>query len=310
MTEPLLGNNNIGTSHQVNNNGLTQTTTITGPAYDPYGNLTTVTLKTIATTYTSDSGVSYTANLHPTNSTLTDQANQTRKVGLSYLQQNGLWLVQHKDDYNSDGNTVYRRTTMSYTGYPAQRILGLPLTSATYAGPGTTLLAKSENVYDETATYQDSNSQTVNYFVNAGATVQHDDTNYGSGFTSRGNLTTVRQYATDGTTNRFVGRTSFDTNGNVRHLADAAGNRQSMDLTDNFTNKPAGLGALNAYAYLTADPTGMKAGAQYEYYTGHVVKTFAPSVRTNPPKRWSPPRPMTSRIVRCARPARRAVMSN
>ena len=185
-----------------------------------------------------------------------------------------LWK-QHKDDYNSDGTTVYRRTTMSYTSYPSQHILGLPLTTSVYAGPGTTLLTKSENVYDETGTYQDSNSQTVNYFVNAGATVQHDDTNYGSGFTNRGNVTTVKQYQSDGTTNRIVGRTSYDTNGNVRSLADAAGNRKTLDLTDNFTNKPAGLGALQAYPYLTADPAGMKAGAQYEYYTGHVVKTFA-----------------------------------
>ncbi len=218
--------------------------------------------------------MSYPSNLRPTQSSVTDQNYQTRKVGLSYVQQDGVWLVQHKDDYNSNGTTVYRRTTMSYTSYPTQRILGLPLTSSVYAGPGTTLLAKSENVYDETSTYQDSNSQTANYFVNAGATVQHDVI-YGSGFTNRGNLTTIKQYATDGTTNRIMARTSYDTNGNVRSAADAAGNRKTIDLTDNFTNKPAGLGALNAYVYLTADPIGMKAGAQYEYYTGQVLKTFA-----------------------------------
>ena len=39
-----------------------------------------------------------------------------------------------------------------------------------------------------------------------------------------------------------MGRTGYDTNGNVRHMADAAGNRKLLDYTDYFTNKPAGLG--------------------------------------------------------------------
>jgi YD repeat-containing protein len=276
VVEPGLNGPNTGTSHTIiNGSNNTQITMINGVTYDVYGSPSSVLLKTINTTYTSDSGVSYASNLRPISSSITDQSNQTRKVGLSYLQQDGIWLVQHKDDYAANGTTVYRRTTMSYTSYPAQRILGLPLTTATYAGPGTTLLAKSENIYDETSTWQDSGNQSINYFLNAGATVQHDDANYGAGFVARGNLTTVKQYATDGTTNRIIGRTSYDTNGNARHTADAAGNRKSVDLTDNFTNKPGGLGALQAYPYLTSDPIGMKAGAQYNYYTGQVVKTFA-----------------------------------
>ncbi len=260
-----------GTKHRIGNNGLVQTSTLfyTDEEYS------TITLKTIISTYTKDTGVSYDANVRPIESKITDQQNHTRKVGFSYVQQNGLWLLQNKDDYNPDQTTIYRRTTMSYTHYPTQRILGLPAITSVYVGAGTTLLAKSENIYDETGTWQDSNSQTVNYLTNAGATVQHDDTNYGVSFTSRGNLTSAKQYNNTGASNRIVGRRSYDTNGSVRNVGDAAGNRKSIDLTDNFTNKPAGLGATNAYVYLASDPIGMRVGTQYEYYTGHPVQSFA-----------------------------------
>ena len=270
VMEPYM---NGGTDrHIITTAGLVQTTTITGPGTDSFGYPSTITYKTIVNTFTKDTGVSYNANVRPITSQITDQASHTRTVGLSYIQQDGIWLVQNKDDYN--GAAIYRRTTMSYTSYPAQRILGLPLVTAIYAGAGATLLAKTANVYDETGTYQDSSNQAVNCFLNAGATVQHDDTNYDAGFTARGNVTTSKQYATDGVTNRIVGRISSDTNGNVRHVADAAGNRKTIDLTDNFTNKPAGLGSTQAYVYTTADPIGTSGGAQYEYYTGLPTKSF------------------------------------
>ena len=281
VTEPTPTGQTYGSGHSITNNGLVQTTVITGQATDAStGSATSATLKTIVNTYTKDTGVTYNANLRPIESRITDQSAHTRKVGLSYIQQDGLWLVQNKDDYDAAGTAVYRRTTMSYTSYPAQRILGLPLTSATYAGAGITLLAKTENVYDETSSYSDSGGGTNPYFANAGTTVQHDDVNYGSGFTTRGNLTTVKQYATNNSSVRVIGRTGYDTNGNVRNAADAAGNRKQIDYTDYFTNKPSSLGSLQAYVKTTADPVNMKAGAQYEYYTGLPTKSFVinPSV--------------------------------
>ncbi len=283
VTEPASPRGTYPNSHSITNSGLVQTTVITGQATDAStGSSINATLKTIVNTYTKDTGISYNSNLRPIESKITDQSAHTRKVGLTYIQQDGLWLVQNKDDYDAAGTAVYRRTTMTYTSYPVQRILGLPLTSATYAGAGTTLLAKTENVYDETSSYSDSGGGVNPYFANAGATVQHDDTNYGASFTTRGNLTTVKQYATNNASVRVIGRTGYDTNGNVRNAADAAGNRKQIDYTDYFTNKPSSLGSLQAYVKTTADPVNMKAGAQYEYYTGLPTKSFVinPSVGT------------------------------
>ncbi len=236
---------------------------------------------------TQEAGLSYPSNLRVLRTTIKDyeiipgeppisSLKSMRRTSYTYLQRDGMWLVAAKDEegYASD---IYRRTTYDYTSYPAQRVLGLPIEEAVYAGPGTTLMSKVTYAYDETGSFTDSSGASAPYFIAEFGVVQHDDTNYGSGLVQRGNLTTVRQYWVENgvpTSPRIIKRISYDTSGNVRAVTDGAGNRTQFEVTDNFSNKPPGVGQTHAYVYTTQDPIGFRKGAQYNYYTGQVVKRF------------------------------------
>jgi YD repeat-containing protein len=168
---------------------------------------------------------------------------------------------------------------MDYTSYPAQRVLGLPSETLLYSGPGTTLVAKTTYAYDETGTFIDSNGAVAPYFIDeSGAgVVQHDNATYHGTFTQRGNQTSVTQYSVTGgvaSSPRIISRTSYDTNGNVRGATDGAGNRAQFVLTDNFSNKPVTVGQTHAYVYTAQNPIGFRAGSQYNYFTGQLIKSF------------------------------------
>ncbi|MCW5967853.1 MAG: hypothetical protein KIT57_05015 [Blastocatellales bacterium] len=70
-------------------------------------------------------------------------ASNLRKTRLSYVQQHGVWLMQHKDEYAGWQGGVYRRTVMEYTHYPSRRIIGLPLRSRSTLEKGASLLSAS-----------------------------------------------------------------------------------------------------------------------------------------------------------------------
>ncbi|MBS1791291.1 MAG: RHS repeat protein [Acidobacteria bacterium] len=227
-----------------------------------------------------DDGLSYYSNLRPQESkktALTGSSYVEKKTQITYTQSNGMWVPQYQDEYAA--GSLYRRTTTTYTGYSSQNILALPLEVSVYSGAGTTLLSRVTNAYDQTSSFTDSNSQFASYFIDASGdgAIQHDDTNYGSSFTARGNLTSVTQSSVVSgsvTDSRILKRVSFDTNGNVRAETDAAGNRKQIEYTDNYADKPSGIGATCVYPYTTADPTGFRSGAQWLYYTGQTKKTF------------------------------------
>ena len=229
-------------------------------------------------TYTQDSGLLYASNLRVQQTRISDNASSVQKTSYGYTQLDGMWLPTTKDEHQGDSATVYRRTVTSYTSYPAQRILGLVSQVSVYAGPGTTLMSRVSNTYDETGTFIDSNGQTAPYFIDATAdgVIQHDSA-YGSGSTQRGNLTSVTQSSVVGGAvngSRVIRRASYDTNGNARAEADGAGNRRQFVFADNYSNKPAGVGQTHAYVYTSADPTDFRAGSQYDYFDGRIVKTF------------------------------------
>src|SRR5262249_9900445 len=171
-----------------------------------------------------------------------------RTTNYSYVQRDGMWLVENNDDLNASGG-LYRRTTATYTSYPAQYILGLPQQVSVY-NASNTLLSRVTNNYDEIGTFTDSNGQTASYFIDAtgDGVIQHN-TSYGASFTQRANLTSVVQSSVvNGSVNgsRTVKRISFDTNGNIRAETDGAGNRKQILYTDNYSNKTAGGGAAAA----------------------------------------------------------------
>jgi YD repeat-containing protein len=252
------------------NNGLNHSSSVWASSA---GNFT----KKDEVTYVTDSGAN--PRIAQTKSTAWNGTGYNiRTTNIGYTQLDGMWLPSTKDDLSQDGVTVYRRATTSYTSYPSRYILGLPQTVSVYAGAGVTLLSRSTSNYDETGTYTDSNGQTANYFIDAGgANVTQHDSSYNISLTQRGNLTSVVQSsvvngAVTGT--RTVKRISYDTNGNVRAEADGAANRKQFQYGDYCTNKPGGVGETHLIPYTASDPTGFRAGSQWEYYTGLTIKSF------------------------------------
>lgn len=248
--------------------GMTQTVSIFAPSAGSF-------TKKDEATYTSDGGLSYLSNLRVAQTKATAQTGsgvQIKTTDFTYLQRDGMWLPETKSE-----NGGYRTTVMEYTSYPAQYILGLPQQVSVYGG--STLLTRVSNSYDQTGSFTDSNGQTASYFIDATSdgAIQRDNTNYGSSFTARGNLTSVTQYSVVSgsvTGSRIANRVSYDTNGNVRAQTDAVGNRKQIEYADNYSNKPSNIGVTCAYPYTTADPTGFRAGAQWNYFTGQTIKSF------------------------------------
>src|SRR5262249_46495731 len=93
-------------------------------------------------TYTSDAGLPYLSNPRMTQAKTTallPGGASVRMTNYSYLQRDGMWLVENKDDLNGLTNTLYRRTTTGYTSYPGQYILGLPQQVSVYNSSGVLL---------------------------------------------------------------------------------------------------------------------------------------------------------------------------
>ena len=260
--------------YEANLNGLTYELCTINPA----GNVD-VKIKRVITTYQQDANVPYQANLRPVETQIWDSISggpswRIKKTSFEYTQEQGLWLLRNQ--YEGDSSAFYRRLETLYTHYPTQRILGLPAQVSVYRGNGT-LMSRVQNVYDQTGSYIDANNQPAEYLKNEPNAVLHEAT-YDQTFTTRGNLTSVVQVnAADVNQTRTVKRVFYDTNGNLRGAADAARQRGQIDYTDNYSNKPVGLGPTQVYPYITTTPelTAMRAGMQHEYYTGHVNKSFS-----------------------------------
>ncbi|MGH9802780.1 MAG: hypothetical protein ACRD82_20625, partial [Blastocatellia bacterium] len=261
-----------GRRFQVQSSGLTLTTRIWA---QNAGNWT----KKDEVTFIHDS-LGYYSNLRPQESkktALTGSSYVEKKTQISYIQSNGMWVPGTQDEYAA--GALYRRTVSTYTGYPSQNIPALPLEVSVYSGAGVTLLTRATNSYDQTSSFTDSNGQTAGYFIDATAdgAIQHDNTNYGSTFYNRGNLTGVTQHSVlNGTVNgsRLAKRISYDTNGNVRAETDPANNRKQIVYTDNYSNKPNNIGVTCVYPHTVADATGFRSGSQWNYFTGQAIKSF------------------------------------
>ncbi len=236
--------------------------------------------KTITTSYVQDTGGTYAANQRVFAVSITD-GSFTRKTEISYNTTaiSGVALPENVDEFDAAGTTVYRRRHTDYvtnSAYLTRHIYGLPLQTLAYTGAGTTLLAKSEYIYDESAYTLNSSSDNV---------IRHDLTNYGAGFIiGRGNLTTTRQYpVVSGTagTPRDLGHTTYDTQGNVRQIRDASNNVSYLEMWDNFSNKPSGIGETHAMVQRVISPgtvsnaaTTVQDGAKFDWYTGNPVESY------------------------------------
>lgn len=109
------------------------------------------------------------------------------------------------------------------------------------------------------------------------------DSNYGTGFTVRGNLTGITRYANaQAETGAVSGYSQYDVAGNVVKAIDAKGNASTISYNDNFgspdaearTNTaPTSLGGQQTFAFATSatNAVGYSTYSQFDYFTGAVV---------------------------------------
>jgi len=157
-------------------------------------------------------------------------------------------------------SSVYTATDANYTSYLTANILNLP-TSITITSGGGTQLAQAKYSYDSTSLV----SQTGSF--------QHDDTNYGTGYTVRGNLTQLQRWA--GGTNYLTSTMTYDTTGQLRSAQDPLLNTTSFSYSDNFfTDAPAVVvppsftAPVSTNAYVTQITLPRSGSHVYGYYYG------------------------------------------
>jgi RHS repeat-associated protein len=166
------------------------------------------------------------------------------------------------------------RTTSS-TYYNNGFVVNKPATITVTNSSGG-LVAKTVNTYDGSS------------LVTSGASgiVNHDDSNYGSSFTARGNLTQVQQYTSS--TAYTTKSITYDITGQMRTLTDGNGNGTTYSYTDNFFNDAGDSSSPSSYspssstnAYLTSVTQGGQTSTfGYYFGTGQMAKSTDPNSQT------------------------------
>jgi RHS repeat-associated protein len=98
--------------------------------------------------------------------------------------------------------------------------------------------------------------------VSAAGTINHDDTNFGTAYTARGNATQISRWVSG--TAYLTTAVSYDTTGQIVKVVDPAGNSTTLSYADNFyndngANPPQGAslsGSSNAYLTKITDSLG------------------------------------------------------
>jgi RHS repeat-associated protein len=188
-----------------------------------------------------------------------------------------------------NGTTITKTTQYSYDGYGNTTLIqenkfytgNLPAadrtTTITYLG-GTSYF--NANIVNRRAgvTVKNSSNVTVaqtNYFYDQYAltsvtgVVNHDDTNYGTSNTVRGNLTEV-QHLISGTSNFLTTYMTYDTTGQVTTSYDSKGNITSYGYANHYVNGTP-PGPTNAFPTTITTPLSLSATGTYYYGTGQVA---------------------------------------
>jgi RHS repeat-associated protein len=168
----------------------------------------------------------------------------------------------------SPGATPDRETDTTYqtaSAYMNANIIDLPLTVTVYSAGAK--VAQTTYAYDSTA------------LGSITGITQHDDTNFGTANTTRGNVTSVSRW-TSNSTNAWPTTIIYDTTGQVTSVKDAANNTTYFSYGDNFYNdngsnppSPASpAGPTNAY--LTSASVPIIGARTYGYYLGTGKSAF------------------------------------
>ena len=197
-----------------------------------------------------------------------DAASPAPKSTVQYTYLGNLPLISKISEWNyysgTQPTTPDRLTTVSYTYGCCYSNLFLRPTSITATnGAGTQTLTQTNITYDA---YGSSG------LISVTGVAGHDDTNFGSSFTRRGNATAVAKLVSGST--YLTSSMTYDTTGQIRSSTDNNGNVTSLTYADNFYSD--GSASLpSAYtpssptnAYLTQVTLPVSGSISYGYYYG------------------------------------------
>lgn len=177
----------------------------------------------------------------------------------------GLPLRKTVLHYLDDANANYRSTVNGITNNIMDRVTDVQIQDG------------SGNIAAETKTTYDSNLTGISGIQN------HDDTNFGTSNTFRGNPTLVQQLVS-GTTFLNVLSLNYDTTGQITQISDALGNATTLGHADKFyvdsnpaQNPPSTVSAPNGptNAYLTQVTVPLIGASSYGYYLGSGKQAFS-----------------------------------
>ena len=208
-------------------------------------------------------------NSSPMPGTITTTLNDTGQqssVSYSYDRNGNATDVQEQD---FDGH-LKRETVTSFAGgvYITKGILNLPTQVVVKDGSGN-IFARTDLSYDGAT------------LTSVAGAAQHDDSNYGTGATTRGNLTSVTRYSNASAGTGGVTRTfSFDTLGNVILAQVDCCNQKIFNFSsgtqyaypDSVVRGPTGLQFTNSYTWnfdtglvlSSTDENGQTTNFQYD----------------------------------------------
>src|SRR6185437_3710050 len=153
---------------------------------------------------------------------------------------------------------LLRRTDYTYlhnanSAYATANIVDKVLNTTVYDGAGN-IVAQSQNGYDATALTATS------------AAPNHDYTNFGSGNTVRGNLTSFKRWRnTDNTW--LTTLYSYDDLGNMVSSTDPGGHVTTYNFSDSWSGASCIASGVKTYAFLTQITNQLNQRAQASYYS-------------------------------------------
>jgi YD repeat-containing protein len=262
--------------------------------------------ETVAEWAQDDMTLAYQLNPRVTATQINDAAGNRRRTSVQYYtpaelnQEFGLslaynfGLVKNVFEYKADAATVLRSTQVKYNlaaPYVNQRLIGLVSERSVYEGDvtaGGTLAARTTYSYDQT----DEGRLAATLAVDGTPVnpTQHDGA-YGTGFSTRGNVTSVVRHRVkdDPTPVSVVTKIGYNTAGSVTFSIDPEGHRSEVGYADSFSD---GVNR-NAFAYPTSmtDPdqvggqSPQRSYAKYHYDTGAAsrVEGLSPNEGQAPP---------------------------
>jgi len=184
----------------------------------------------------------------------------------------GAFLRRTHTDYVTDSN---------YTSYSGSHLRSLPFQTWVSSD-----LAGDNKVSRQIFEYDNYSSDSTHAsLVSRSSVTGHDSTNFGTGFSRRGNMTGSTRYANaESQTGGVSTYVQYDILGNVVKTIDAKANATTISYNDNFgtaddsatTNTtPSQISGLNTFAYPTSTTNVLNwtAYVQYDYFTGKPVNT-------------------------------------